>query len=214
MGLAPRAKSTLRKTVSRTSTRSLDREHERAGDPCPLRPPGHRHALPDLRPSHYTRLPGRPPRQITGSAGRVYGNARSTQRRASSQNTRPARPVRGCPWKADGAHRPLRWPVGLGNTIRGVCGQLRGDVILVGEPAKNLLPADAMLGEVYQLRWLAVGVSRGELAEGTVRPGRVVVSQAFRAAGLSFPWRHLKGARKGRSDWKPLAHHTDRKSVV
>jgi hypothetical protein len=41
-----------------------------------------------------------------------------------------------------------------------------------------------------------------------VRPGRVVVSQAFRAAGLSFPWRHLKGPRKGETDWKPLAHHT------
>jgi hypothetical protein len=49
----------------------------------------------------------------------------------------------------------------------------------VGEPAKNLLPADAVLGEVYQLRWLAVGVSRGELAEGTVRPGRVVVPQVL-----------------------------------
>ena len=44
---------------------------ERAGDPRPLRPPGHRHALPDLRPSHQrTRLPRPPrPRQITG-AGR------------------------------------------------------------------------------------------------------------------------------------------------
>jgi Recombinase len=25
---------------------------------------------------------------------------------------------------------------------------------------------------------------------------------------LSFPWRHLKGPRKGQADWKPLAHHT------
>src|ERR1035441_9047542 len=43
---------------------------ERAGDPRPLRPPGHRHALPDLRPSHQrTRLPRPPrPRQITGAA--------------------------------------------------------------------------------------------------------------------------------------------------
>ncbi len=32
--------------------------------------------------------------------------------------------------------------------------------------------------------------------------------KAFRAAGLSFPWRHLKGPRKGETDWKPLAHHT------
>jgi DNA invertase Pin-like site-specific DNA recombinase len=32
--------------------------------------------------------------------------------------------------------------------------------------------------------------------------------KAFRAAGLTFPWRHLKGPRKGELDWKPLAHHT------
>jgi DNA invertase Pin-like site-specific DNA recombinase len=32
--------------------------------------------------------------------------------------------------------------------------------------------------------------------------------KAFNAAGLSFPWRHLKGPRKGQVDWKPLAHHT------
>jgi DNA invertase Pin-like site-specific DNA recombinase len=33
------------------------------------------------------------------------------------------------------------------------------------------------------------------------------VVKAFRAAGLTFPWRHLKGPRKGEIDWKPLAHH-------
>ena len=32
--------------------------------------------------------------------------------------------------------------------------------------------------------------------------------KAFRAEGLTFPWRHLKGPRKGEIDWKPLAHHT------
>ena len=31
--------------------------------------------------------------------------------------------------------------------------------------------------------------------------------KAFHAAGLLFPWRHLKGPRKGETDWKPLAHH-------
>ena len=34
------------------------------------------------------------------------------------------------------------------------------------------------------------------------------VVKAFRAAGLSFPWRHHKGPRKGEVDWQPLAHHT------
>src|SRR6266567_4591900 len=33
------------------------------------------------------------------------------------------------------------------------------------------------------------------------------VVKGFRAAGLSFPWRHLKGPRKGETDWQPLAHH-------
>ena len=31
--------------------------------------------------------------------------------------------------------------------------------------------------------------------------------KAFNAAGLSFPWRHRTGPRKGEIDWKPLAHH-------
>jgi DNA invertase Pin-like site-specific DNA recombinase len=31
--------------------------------------------------------------------------------------------------------------------------------------------------------------------------------KAFRKAGLSFPWRHQKGPRKGELDWKPLQHH-------
>ena len=32
--------------------------------------------------------------------------------------------------------------------------------------------------------------------------------KAFRDADLLFPWRHLKGPRKGELDWKPLRHHT------
>ena len=31
--------------------------------------------------------------------------------------------------------------------------------------------------------------------------------KAFSIAGLSFPWRHPAGPRKGEIDWKPLAHH-------
>ena len=31
--------------------------------------------------------------------------------------------------------------------------------------------------------------------------------KAFSAAGLSFPWRHRMGPRKGEIDWKPLVHH-------
>jgi len=32
--------------------------------------------------------------------------------------------------------------------------------------------------------------------------------KTFNHAGLTFPWRHLKGPRKGELDWKPLQHHT------
>src|SRR5216110_445350 len=31
--------------------------------------------------------------------------------------------------------------------------------------------------------------------------------KAFNTAGLSFPWRHRAGPRKGEIDWKPLVHH-------
>lgn len=33
------------------------------------------------------------------------------------------------------------------------------------------------------------------------------VVKAFRAEGLTFPWRHRAGPRKGELDWKPLSHH-------
>jgi hypothetical protein len=39
------------------------------------------------------------------------------------------------------------------------CGQLRGDVVLVGEPAEDLLPADPVLGEVDRFWWTGVGLS-------------------------------------------------------
>ena len=46
------------------------------------------------------------------------------------------------------------------------------------EPAKDLFPADPVLSEV-DLRWPGVSLSRRELAQGTVRPGCVVVAQVF-----------------------------------
>ena len=53
-----------------------------------------------------------------------------------------------------------------------------GDLVLVRESAEDLFPADPVLGEV-DLRWPGVSLSRCELAEGTVRPGCVVVAQVF-----------------------------------
>ena len=43
-------------------------------------------------------------------------------------------------------------PVGLGNTIWVHCGRSGGDVVLVGEPEEDLLPADPVLCEVDRFR--------------------------------------------------------------
>jgi hypothetical protein len=48
----------------------------------------------------------------------------------------------------------------------------------VDESAEDLFPADPVLGEV-DLRWPGVSLSRREVAEGTVRPGRVVVPKVL-----------------------------------
>jgi hypothetical protein len=53
------------------------------------------------------------------------------------------------------------------------------DVVLVGESAEHLLPADPELGEVDRFRRLGVSLIRGELAEETVRPGSVIVPQVL-----------------------------------
>jgi hypothetical protein len=49
----------------------------------------------------------------------------------------------------------------------------------VGESAEDLLPADPVLCEVDRFGWPSVGLSRGELAEATVRPAGVVVLQVL-----------------------------------
>src|ERR1022692_4279380 len=54
-----------------------------------------------------------------------------------------------------------------------------GDLVFVYESAEDLFSADPVLGEV-DLRWPGVGLSRCELAEGTVRPGGVVMRQVLR----------------------------------
>jgi len=57
-------------------------------------------------------------------------------------------------------------------------GLSRGDLVFVRESAEDLLSADPVLGEVH-LQRPGVRLSRCELAEGAVRPGRVVVAQVF-----------------------------------
>jgi hypothetical protein len=80
------------------------------------------------------------------------------------------------------ARRASRAPNSLwGSEIRfGVTGGQSGcDVVLVGKPAGALLTADPVVGEVDRLRRLGAGLSRCELAEEAVRPGRVVVLKVF-----------------------------------
>ena len=52
-----------------------------------------------------------------------------------------------------------------GPEIRFGCpaGRLRSDVMLVGEPAEDLLAADLVLGEVDRFWWTGSGLSWGEL---------------------------------------------------
>jgi hypothetical protein len=52
-------------------------------------------------------------------------------------------------------------------------------MVLMSESAEDLLPADPELGEVDWFRRVGVGLSWGELSEGTVRPGIVIVQQVF-----------------------------------
>ena len=63
----------------------------------PLRLPGNRHALPNRRPSHQRTAFPPPAPGNNRAAGTGTGDTRSTERRTSSRNTPPARPVRGRP---------------------------------------------------------------------------------------------------------------------
>jgi hypothetical protein len=49
-----------------------------------------------------------------------------------------------------------------------------GDLVLAREPAEDKFPTDPVLAKI-DLRWPGSGLSRCELAEGTVRPGGAVV---------------------------------------
>src|SRR5271166_6021776 len=52
------------------------------------------------------------------------------------------------------------------------------------------------------------GAVRHLLATFEAAGSATAVVKAFRAAGLTFPWRHRKGPRKGEVDWQPLRHST------
>ena len=86
----------------RTSARAEHPGREHPGNPGPLRPPGHRHALPHRLGHQRIRLPrpaprpGKPPRAPAGTQGCTPDSAP----RVKPGNTPPARPVRGRPWKS------------------------------------------------------------------------------------------------------------------
>jgi hypothetical protein len=63
--------------------------------------------------------------------------------------------------------------------LGGSCGQLGSDVVLMGESAEDLFAVDPVLGEVDGFGWAGLCLSRGELAEEAMRPGRVVVPQVL-----------------------------------
>jgi hypothetical protein len=54
-----------------------------------------------------------------------------------------------------------------------------GGLVLVRESAEDLFSADPVVGEVDRLRRPGVSLTRCELAEGTVRPGGVVMQQVL-----------------------------------
>src|SRR5262249_55257101 len=79
-----------------------------------------------------------------------------------------------------GPPRALRWRAILwGSNTRSLRDPLSswlsgGDLVLVRKPAEDWFPADPVLGEV-DLKRPGLSLSRCDLAEGTVRPGCVVV---------------------------------------
>ncbi len=77
--------------------------HERAGDPCPLRPPGHRHALPNLQPSHHSApafpgppAPGNHRERHAGCTG-MHAQLSRTRQAGTCHRRGPSVAVRGKP---------------------------------------------------------------------------------------------------------------------
>ena len=89
---------------------------ERAGGPCPLRPPGKRHALPDRHPGHHrTRpSPAASPRETGRAAGGrrdMHAQLRRTRQADATGSARTSSVAR--PWL-----RPRPWPSVKQPTVR------------------------------------------------------------------------------------------------
>lgn len=109
-GMQSEVRAGLRDGIFTASILHLPGPRQCPGDPCPLRPAGQRHALPNRRPSHQrTRPSRRPSRENHQAAGRTHGmHARlSGPRQAGISRQRgPSVAVRE---KADSARRPSWW---------------------------------------------------------------------------------------------------------
>jgi DNA invertase Pin-like site-specific DNA recombinase len=91
--------------------------------------------------------------------------------------------------------------------------RLRGGVLSKARRGELIVPLP--VGFAYDAAWRVIpdpdAAIRGAVARlfslfGQTRSATAVV-RAFRAEGLTFPWRHRAGPRKGELDWKPLSHH-------
>lgn len=80
----------------------------------------------------------------------------------------------------------------------------RGELIM---PLPIGLACDAAGHVILDPDTAIQGALRHLLATFEATGSATAVVKAFNAAGLSFPWRHLKGPRKGEVDWQPLRHH-------
>src|SRR6266851_5478408 len=92
--------------------------------------------------------------------------------------------------------------------------RLRGGILSKARRGELVMPLP--IGLVYDAAGHVIldpdtaiqGAVRHLLATFEAASSATAVVKAFRAAGLSFPWRHQKGPRKGEVDWQPLRHST------
>jgi DNA invertase Pin-like site-specific DNA recombinase len=92
--------------------------------------------------------------------------------------------------------------------------RLRGGILSKARRGELIMPLP--VGLVYDAAGHVIldpdtaiqGAVRHLLATFEAAGSATAVVKAFNATGLTFPWRHEKGPRKGEVDWQPLRHST------
>ena len=92
--------------------------------------------------------------------------------------------------------------------------RLRGGILSKARRGELIMPLP--IGLIYDAAGHVIldpdtaiqGALRHLLTTFEAAGSATAVAKAFRAAGLTFPWRHRKGPRKGEVDWQPLRHST------